>query len=212
MIEVLIADDHQLFAEGLEMALDALPDLKVVGVVGDGETMLEWLESKEADILILDVEMPGAGGLVSLEQVPEPTKAIVVSMHADRSTREKAAATGAWAFYSKSVPLNELAAAVRAVAAGERLIDLDQAAVSEILSRHVHPQFDPAAASLTRREVEILQLMATGLSTTEELADRLFISHKTVKNHLANIFAKLGVGDRTQAVVEAIRVGLVRAK
>ena len=96
---------------------------------------------------------------------------------------------------------------MRAVAAGTRLIDLEADDLEAALHRHAKPELDPGAASLTDREVEILVLLAQGVSATDELADRLFISQKTVKNHLASIFQKLAVADRTQAAVEAIRLG-----
>jgi two-component system response regulator DegU len=110
--------------------------------------------------------------------------------------------------FSKGAPLSDLAAAIRAVAAGEDLYTTG----NEVLERFRRPVLDPGAAALTDREIEILQLLARGVSSTEDLADRLFISQKTVKNHLASVFQKLSVADRTQAAIEAIRLGLARPK
>jgi len=135
-------------------------------------------------------------------------RAIVVTMHADDEQRRKAAAAGAVGFLSKSAPLPDLAAAIRAVAAGETI--LDEESTPEILDQYRQPTLDEGAAALTAREREVLKLLASGVSGTEDLADRLFISQKTVKNHLASIYEKLAITDRAQAVVEAIRLGIHR--
>jgi len=117
-------------------------------------------------------------------------------------------AAGAMGFFSKGVPLATLAAAIRAVADGEMLIEYDEETHDEVLARYMSAKLDPGAQALTPREVELLQLLASGVSATDELAERLYISQKTVKNHLASIFQKLAVADRTQAAIEAIRLGL----
>lgn len=208
----MIADDHQLFAEGLRDALDSLPDIRVVGVAADGAALLERLETQPADVVLLDLEMPVMGGLQALRGLARDLPALVVSMHVDDDQREAARRAGAAGFLSKSASLLRLAAAIRALAAEVRLIDLDPDGLEQALSLHEHPQLDPGAASLTDREIEILQLLARGVSSTEELAELLYISQKTVKNHLASIFAKLSVSDRTQAAIEAIRLGIARPK
>jgi two-component system, NarL family, response regulator DegU len=129
-------------------------------------------------------------------------------MHSGENERIAASAAGAAGFFSKSMPLSTIAAAIRALASGEDLSSKDTAAIEETLERHQRPELDPGAASLTVREREILTYLARGVSATDELAESLFISQKTVKNHLASIFQKLAVSDRTQAAVEAIRLGL----
>ena len=114
---------------------------------------------------------------------------------------------GAMGFFSKGVPLATLAAAIRAVADGEMLIEYDDETRDDVLARYMAARLDPGAEALTPREVELLRLLASGVSATDELAERLYISQKTVKNHLASIFQKLAVADRTQAAIEAIRLG-----
>jgi DNA-binding NarL/FixJ family response regulator len=210
MIRVMIADDHQLFAEGLSQALNSLPDTRVVGVVNSGPDLKNSLENQPAEVSIVDIEMPGGDGIDAISRVSKKTRAIVVSMHADDQQRERAARAGALGFFSKGVPLATLAAAVRAVADGQNLIELNDEDRDSLLESYDEATLDPGAASLTPREREILQLLAVGVSATDELADRLYISQKTVKNHLASIFQKLAVSDRTQAAIEAIRLGIAR--
>ena len=210
MIRVMIADDHQLFAEGLSQALDILPDARVVGVVDSGPALNKALQSQPAEVSIVDIEMPGGDGIDTIADLGRRTKAIVVSMYASDEQRTRAENAGAKAFFSKGVPLMTLAAAIRAVADGQDLIGLDETSRDEVLERYGEARLDPGAASLTVREREILALLAAGVSATDELAERLYISQKTVKNHLASIFQKLAVSDRTQAAIEAIRLGIAR--
>jgi DNA-binding NarL/FixJ family response regulator len=210
MIRVMIADDHQLFAEGLSQALNSLPDARVVGVVDSGPALDDALMTQPAEVAIVDIEMPGGDGITTISELGMRSKAIVVSMHASEEQKSRAVGAGAKGFFSKAVPLTTLAAAVRAVADGKNLIELSDEERDELLETYREAQLDPGAASLTQREREILQLLAVGVSATDELADRLYISQKTVKNHLASIFQKLAVSDRTQAAIEAIRIGIAK--
>ncbi|MEX1126730.1 MAG: response regulator transcription factor [Acidimicrobiia bacterium] len=210
MIRVMIADDHKLFAEGLSQALDSLPDARVVGVVDSGPALDKALSAQPAEVSIVDIEMPGGDGITTIAALGKRTHAIVVSMYASDDQKARAVAAGARAFFSKGVPLLTLAAAVRAVADGKNLIELEDHERDVVLEGYSQAVLDPGAASLTEREKEILRLLAVGVSATDELADRLYISQKTVKNHLASIFQKLAVSDRTQAAIEAIRLGIAR--
>ena len=140
-----------------------------------------------------------------MRDLEKPT--VVVAMHATEEHRQEAHGQGAVGFLSKSTPLLELAAVIRAAAAGET--NMDSTTLSDIVERHGEPELDPIAQALTSRERELLSHLAAGVTTTDDLAERLFISVKTVKNHLANIYEKLGVSDRAQAALEAIRLGLV---
>ncbi|MFP3881042.1 MAG: response regulator transcription factor [Actinomycetota bacterium] len=210
MIRVMIADDHQLFAEGLSQALNSLPDARVVGVVNSGPELDSLLESQPAEVSIVDIEMPGGDGIETIAKLGRRSKAIVVSMYANDEQKKRAVEAGAVGFFSKAVPLGTLASAVRAVADGQNLIELNDEERDSLLESYGEAELDPGAASLTPREREILQLLAIGVSATDELADRLYISQKTVKNHLASIFQKLAVSDRTQAAIEAIKLGIAR--
>ena len=210
MIRVTIADDHQLFADGLAQALNSLPDTRVVGVVNSGPDLEQALDSQPSEVAVVDIEMPGGDGIEAIDAIGRKTRAIVVSMHVSDEQTLRAKNAGAMGFFSKGVPLTTLAAAVRAVADGKNLLTLSDEERDELLETYREAELDPGAASLTPREREILQLLAVGISATDELADRLYISQKTVKNHLASIFQKLAVSDRTQAAIEAIRLGIAK--
>ncbi len=207
-IRIVIADDHTMLREGLSQALDSIPDIEVIGTAADGRELLEVLETITRDVILVDIEMPRLSGIGALRRLEGAPPAIVVTMHAEDAQRRKAAAAGAAGFLSKSAPLPDLAAAIRAVASGEQLFDKDT--TTEILDQHRQPILDEGAAALTARERELLKLLASGVSGTEDIADQLFISQKTVKNHLASIYEKLAITDRAQAVVEAMRLGINR--
>ncbi len=206
MIRVVIADDHRLLLEGLSQALDSLPDISVVATAEDGASLLEQVRTTSPDVLLVDIEMPDIDGIEALRRLGGAPPAVVVTMHAGEDQRRRAIEADARGFLSKSSPLPDLAAAVRAVAAGENLMDVDD--LGSVLDHHRQPVLDEGAAALTEREREVLRLLAAGVTSTDELADRLFISGKTVKNHLASIYEKLAITDRAQAAVEAIRLGL----
>ena len=212
MIRVLIADDHQMFAEGLSGALSSVPDISVVAVFQDGTEVAHAVEERLPNVVLVDLEMPKMGGLAVIEAIKDTAPVIVVTMHADADQRQAALEAGAAGFLPKSAPLSDLAAAIRAVAGGAHLDWSNDVEREQILDAHRAPKLDPGAESLTAREIELLSLLGQGVSSTEELAERLFISQKTVKNHLASIFSKLSIADRTQAAVEAIRLGFARPK
>ncbi len=208
MIRVAIADDHRLLLEGLSEALDGVPDINVVGTAGDGDELVAAVNTLNPDVVLVDIEMPGSDGFSALRTMKSPVPAIVVTMHTGEDQRRRAAAVGAAGFLSKSTPLPDLAAAIRAVWDGKDL--MSDPAVDQTLDDYRQPHLDEGAAALTAREREVLKLLASGTSSTDDLADEMFISHKTVKNHLASIYEKLAITDRAQAVVEAIRLGLHR--
>lgn len=208
IIKIVIADDHTMLREGLAQALDSIPDIEVIATAADGRELLEVLEGVTPDVILVDIEMPKLSGIGALRKMEGSPLAIVVTMHTDEDQRRKAAAAGAVGFLSKSAPLPDLAAAIRAAADGQKI--LDEQETPSILDRYRQPVLDEGAAALTARERELLKLLASGVSGTEDLADRLFISQKTVKNHLASIYEKLAITDRAQAVVEAIRLGINR--
>jgi DNA-binding NarL/FixJ family response regulator len=205
-IRVVIADDHVLLLDGLHRALDSLPDMGVIATATDGRGLARVLGQMRPDVLLVDIEMPHGTGLDVLQSLEDPPPTLVVTMHTEERYRRRAIEAGASGFLSKATPLPELAAAVRAVHDGVDLCAVDDLAAA--LAPYQEATLSPGAESLTAREREILALLARGISQTDALAEELYISHKTVKNHLASIYAKLHVSDRAQAAVEAIRLGL----
>jgi len=210
MIFVTLADDHQLFVDSLRMGLDLIPDISVVATVYDGSQLLASLDEDTPDVVVMDLEMPGVDGYEVLKNSAQLPPIIVVTMHSAETERRKVIAAGAAAFLPKSTPLNDLAAAIRALAHGALLTD--STTFREVLQENQEPILSPGPASLTTREKELLTQLAMGNTGTGELADRLYISEKTVKNHLASIYVKLDVSDRAQAAIEAIRMGLAEPR
>ena len=160
MIRVWIADDHTLFAQGLSRALDNLPDIRVVGIAASGSELLKQIGSQPAEVVITDLEMPGGGGSAVLEGI-EDTPVIVVTMHASDEQRKAAARAGAAGFFSKSAPLTTIAAAIRAVAAGERFDLESEEGNEELLGARSHSS---PRADANRAGEEILKYLAKGVS------------------------------------------------
>lgn len=206
VIKVLIADDHRILLDGLTQALDSLPDIKVTATVDDGAKVEKALATYRPDVLLVDVEMPEISGLAAISAINGLPPTIVLTMHTADEYATSARQAGAVGFMSKATPLPELAAAIRAVDDGQDLYDLDD--ITAFLEPYRSPQLSTAAETITDREREVLRCLVRGISRTEDLAEELFISQKTVKNHLASIYEKLGVNDRAQAVVEAMKLGL----
>jgi DNA-binding NarL/FixJ family response regulator len=207
-IRVVIADDHQMMLDGLRTALNSLPDIEVAGTATDGSLLGQAVSEHSPDVLLVDVEMPGMSGLAAIKAIDPLPPTLVVTMHTAADYERAAAEAGAVGFLSKALPLPDLAAAIRAVY--DQQILLDAPDLEEILDRYRVPQLSSRANAVTGRERDVLRCLVRGISSTDDIAEELFISQKTVKNHLASIYEKLGVNDRAQAVVEAIKLGLDR--
>ena len=206
MIRVVIADDHQLMLDGLRQGLDSLPDIRVVGTVVDGAELRAEVDAKGPDVLLVDVEMPRVTGLSAISKIDDLPPTLIVTMHAAEEYAATAREAGAKGFLSKGLPLPQLAAAIRAVADGVDLFDADP----RVLDAYAAPRLSSRAEAITGRERDVLRCLVQGISSTDDIAEELYISQKTVKNHLASIYEKLGVNDRAQAVVEAMKLGLDR--
>jgi len=204
-IRVVIADDHVLVLDGMRQALSSLPDITVVGIATTGQELASVLGQVRPDVLLIDIEMPHGTGLAVLRSLDDPPPTLVVTMHADDDHRRRSRSAGARGFLSKATPLPDLAAAIRAANDGVDLMDTDD--LASALSDYRVARLSPGAEALTPRERELLGLLGGGISRTLDLADEMYISQKTVKNHLASIYEKLQVSDRAQAAVEAIRLG-----
>ncbi len=213
MTTVLVADDHQLVRQALRRALDDA-GLNVVSEACDGEEAVRLAKQLEPDVVVMDVTMPILDGIQATRQIfaAEPsTKIVILTMHGEDKLVSEAIEAGAVAFLSKDCSMQEVVETVRLTSAGEVFL-------SPALADSMLKEFTPAEPTtggkpsvpspLTKREEEILQSVADGKSTTE-VAQDLFISAKTVKNHLASIYVKLEARDRTQAVLSGVRLGIV---
>jgi DNA-binding NarL/FixJ family response regulator len=207
---VVLVDDHKVLREGLRRCLESA-GVDVVADVGDGESALEVVGQSRPDVALVDVSLPGRDGVEVTRQLrrlyPE-VGVVMLTMFADEATLKEAFAAGASAYLTKDCSSAEIVAAVEEVAAGEaRFASRTRSYLkaSSCAERSL-PMF-----SLTRREFEVLQMLANGASNGR-IAKELYISDKTVKNHLEHIYEKLEVQSRTQAVAKAVRFGLVRIR
>ncbi|WNG41497.1 response regulator transcription factor [Archangium minus] len=212
---VLLVDDHALVRQGLRSLLELTPDLEVVGEAGDGEEGLARIAELSPDVTLLDVRMPRLDGLGLLRRLRSDaalagTRVLLLTTFDDDVVVLEALRTGVQGFLLKDVPLAELAEAVRRVARGDTLLP---AALAQRAARALEGRpapFDSAdlPEGLTRRELEVLRLMARGLSN-REIAEALGTAEGTVKNQASSILSKLGVRDRTRAVLKALELGLL---
>ena len=220
MIRVVLVDDHTLFREGVASLLERAGDVALVGEAGTGEEAIRLADELLPDIVLMDLKMPGIGGI-------EATRAIVgrnphigvimLTMFEDDESVFAALKAGARGYVLKDADRGVLLRALRAVAQGEALLGapvarrvLEQFAAPAPKAIASPPQSPPTPAlfqELTPRELEILRLIAQGLRN-REIAARLVISEKTVGNHISNIFSKLQVNDRSQAILRALHSGI----
>jgi DNA-binding NarL/FixJ family response regulator len=205
-LRLVVADDHTLFRELLSLHLQSVGHT-VVAQATDGEHAVRLVRQHQPDLVLMDVAMPGLDGIGATREIlriDRRQRVLMVSMHADAVTVRHALGAGARGFVSKDCAADELLGAIGAVMGGDIALSSDvEATLGDRAEANV---FEPL---LTDREQEVLSLLAQGVTTTD-IAARLFISQKTVKNHLAAIYDKLDVTDRTQAVVRAARLGIVR--
>jgi DNA-binding NarL/FixJ family response regulator len=210
-IRVLIADDHPLFRDGMHGLLDSVPDTEVVGEAASGEEAITLAENLQPDVILMDIKMPGINGLQAMREILHTSphiRLLIVSMLEDDDSIFAAMRAGACGYVPKGANQIEMLRAIRAVANGEaifgpgiaqRLMGFFSASRPSVQSR-IFPE-------LTEREAEVLALISQG-HTNEEIAEQLVLSLKTVRNHVSNIFSKLQVADRAQAVLRAREAGL----
>ena len=208
-MRVVIADDHALVRQSIVKAVNSEPGLEVVAEVADGVAALQAVKTYEPDLIVLDIAMPGKDGLAVAEQlrVQHPATAVLfLSMHDDDASLQRALAIGARGFVSKSAPVDELLDALRAMQGGGSYLSSGVATrVMDIAAGRTRS----SDLGLTAREREILDLLTQG-RRPGEIGDALFLSVKTVKNHLTSVYQKLGVETGAQAVAEAYRLGLAQ--
>jgi len=229
-IKVLIADDHQLFREGLKRILNMEDDLEVIGECGDGIQVLEFCNHTRPEVVLMDINMPIENGVVATERLrdifPE-VKVLILSIHDDESYVFETLRKGASGYLLKDMEAESLVNAIRSVVGGHayihpkvtgklinqlrRMTYLDEIGVMSgaAATKEAGVKFTAGDNNpLTRREAEVLRLMAEGKSN-KLIGEFLYISEKTVKNHVSSILQKMEVDDRTQAVIHSIKNGWV---
>ncbi|HEC23697.1 MAG TPA: response regulator transcription factor [Chloroflexi bacterium] len=214
MIRIVLADDHAILRSGLRLLIDSQPDMTVVGEAADGAQTLEQVEIHQPDLVLLDLSMPGLGGLESLplirQRSPE-TRALILTMHDDEGYLRQALRAGAAGYVLKKAVDSELLDAIRAVGRGETYI---HPAMTRLLLSGMLPE--PATTqeainpwqALSEREFDVLRLVALG-HTNAEIAERLSLSVKTVETYRARGMDKLGLETRAQLVRSALTYGLL---
>jgi DNA-binding NarL/FixJ family response regulator len=214
---VVLVDDQQMVRAGFRMVIESQPDLTVVGEAGDGASAVEVLRRTPADVVLMDVRMPGTDGIEATRQVtslPEPPRVVVLTTFDLDEYVVAAIGAGASGFLLKDAPPEEMLSAIRTVHAGDSVI---AASSTRRLLQHVAPMLRGVVptpptdelAELTPREREVLVQMAYG-ATNAEIAEHFVVSEATVKTHVGRVLAKTGSRDRVQAVVLAYRSGLVQ--
>lgn len=210
-LRLLLADDHPMLRDGLRRSLTD-EGFEIVGEASDGHEAVALAGELHPDVVLMDVTMPECDGVEATSRIhaaqPDVT-VVMLTMHADRDVLRSALDAGASGYLVKDCSIDEIAETIRQAA--DDSTSLSPALAASMLAevrRLDEPQPEPERV-VTPREVEVLQLIADGCSTGE-VAEQLYISQKTVKNHLASIYQKLEARDRTQAVLQAVRMGIVR--
>lgn len=220
-IKVVLIDDHKLFRDGIKRILDFEPDFEVVAEGDDGNQAVELISIHQPDVVILDINMPNMNGVETtrklLDQFPD-LKILILSIHDDESYVTHALKSGAQGYLLKEMDTEELIEAIKVVKEGGSYLhpkvthnlvkEYRRLATESQKNQLSRVEYRKPLHLLTRRECEVLQLLADGKSN-RGVAEALYISEKTVKNHVSNILQKMNVNDRTQAVVQAIKNGWV---
>lgn len=220
-IRILIADDHQLLREGIRNFLSLEPDFEIVGEAANGEEAITRTIELRPDVLLLDINMPKANGIEVASRLKEScpgVRILALTIHDDQNYMMNMIQSGAAGYLLKDVEPSMMVQAVRRVSAGESYVEpsLTKKLFQGITNHEEKKKTSPAPGitegeRLSAREIEVLQLIGKGMSNAE-IARSLYLSEKTVKNHLTNIFRKIDVTDRTQAVLYAIKHKIVNVE
>jgi len=212
MIKILLVDDHLLVRQGIKKILELEEDFEVVGEAANGVEALEALENNEVDVILLDINMPELNGIETLRKIKEmdeDQKVIMLTFHDEREYLVETINLGANGYILKDAESDSLIKGIRDVNKGGSYVHPSLAGA--LLKDHKQTESEPKLSKemedlkrLTRREKEVLSLISQGMNN-REIANSLFISEKTVKNHVSNIFKKIHVNDRTQAAIFALK-------
>jgi DNA-binding NarL/FixJ family response regulator len=209
-IRVLVADDHTLFLEGVVALLNSIPEIEVAGTAEDGQEAIKLAAELQPDVILMDIQMPKINGIAATRKIIQTSPhigVIIVTMFEDDDSVFAAMRAGARGYILKGADQNDMLRAIRAIARGEALFGPSIATrLMTFLSAPASSK-DQAFPELTKREREILELIAQGLNNPD-IAQQLTISLKTVRNHVSNIFNKMQVTDRVQAVIRARKAGM----
>ena len=208
-IRVAIADDHAMVRQGLKQILELEQDIAVVAQASNGEDAVKIAKENHPDVILMDINMPGINGLQAIKEIKDeniPCGIIVLTIHEDREYLFKTLQLGAQGYVLKDADPAVLVEAIRSVYRGQPYIqaNMTKELVNEFSRVMSNDKVKKDENTLTARELEVLELIAQGL-INKEIAKRLYISEKTVKNHISNIFRKINVSDRTQAAIYAFK-------
>ncbi|MBE2202693.1 MAG: response regulator transcription factor [Anaerolinea sp.] len=207
-IRILIADDHTLFRDGLRALFNSLPDMEVVGEAATGTQVISQAEKLQPDVILMDIQMPGVNGIEATRQIIHISPhigVIIVTMFEDDDSVFAAMRAGARGYVLKGADQEEMLRVIRTVAQGEALFGAPIA--TRLMNFFAAPRPPQIFPELTERERDVLKLIAQGYNNAD-IARELTISVKTVRNHASNIFSKLRVVDRAQAIIRARDAGL----
>ncbi|MEP7112886.1 MAG: response regulator transcription factor [Ilumatobacteraceae bacterium] len=203
-LSVILVDDHTMLRQGIRRALES-EGIKVVAEASDGAEAIKLALEHKPDVVLMDVSMPGMDGVEAARRLVEADgrqRVVMLTMHIDRDVIDRAIRAGAVGYLTKDSSISEVILAIQLAANGDR-------PMSPRLAAAMLDEARREDALISVREEEVLQLVADGYGTNE-IAERLYISGKTVKNHLASIYEKLNARDRTQAVLMAVKMGIVK--
>jgi DNA-binding NarL/FixJ family response regulator len=210
-IRVLVADDHPFFRDGLKTLLESAPDTEFAGEAETGEQAFSRAEELQPDVILMDVQMPGGGGIAATRRISSNNpqiRVLIVTMFEDDATVFQAMRAGARGYLLKGANSSEMLRAIRAAGNGEAIFSPKVAVRLMDFFSGASPSVPPEAfPELSEREVEILDLIAQGRKNPDIAAD-LYLSPKTVRNHVSNILHKLQVADRAEAIIRAREAGL----
>lgn len=204
-LSVVLVDDHTMLRQALRRALES-EGVQVVGEAADGEEGVRVALEMQPDVVLMDVSMPNVDGIDATRRLlaaRSEMRVVMLTMHIDREVFDSALKAGAVGYVTKDSSVSEVVEAIRLAANGDRPMS---PGLAEALLKEARRDTD---GIISAREEEVLQLVADGLGTNE-IGERLYISHRTVKNHLASIYDKLNARDRTQAVLMAVKMGIVK--